>query len=40
MVDIQTSEVNTELTQSTWDHEIVYVDRSSKDEQLLLKLFL
>jgi hypothetical protein len=23
------------LHQSTWDHEILYTDRSSKDEQLL-----
>jgi hypothetical protein len=26
--------------QSTWDHEILYTDRSSKDEQLLITPFL
>jgi hypothetical protein len=25
------------LHQSTWDHEILYTDRSSNDEQLLMK---
>jgi hypothetical protein len=28
------------LHQSTWDHEILYADRSSKDEQLLIRPFL
>jgi hypothetical protein len=28
------------LHQSTWDHEILYTDRSSKDEQLLIRQFL
>jgi hypothetical protein len=28
------------LHQSTWDHEILYTDRSSKDEQLLVRPFL
>jgi hypothetical protein len=28
------------LHQSTWDYEIVYTDRSSKDEQLLIRPFL
>jgi hypothetical protein len=28
------------LHQSTWDHEILYTDRSSNDEQLLIKPFL
>jgi hypothetical protein len=28
------------LHQSTWDHEILYTDRSSKDEQLLIRPFL
>jgi hypothetical protein len=27
------------LLQSTWDHEILYADRASKGEQLLLKPF-
>jgi hypothetical protein len=28
------------LNQSTWDHEIFYTDRSSKDEQRLVRQFL
>jgi hypothetical protein len=28
------------LHQSTWDHEILYYDRSSEDEQLLIRQFL
>jgi hypothetical protein len=28
------------LQQSTWDHEILYTDRSSKDEQLSKRPFL
>jgi hypothetical protein len=28
------------LHHSTWDHEILYTDRSSKDEQLLMRPFL
>jgi hypothetical protein len=28
------------LHQSTWDHEILYTDKSSKDEQLLIRPFL
>jgi hypothetical protein len=28
------------LHQSTWEHEILYTDRSSKDEQLLMRPFL
>jgi hypothetical protein len=28
------------LYHSTWDHENLYTDRASKDEQLLLGLFL
>jgi hypothetical protein len=28
------------LHQSTWEHEILYTDRSSKDEQLLTRPFL
>jgi hypothetical protein len=28
------------LHQSTWDHESLYTDRSSKDEQLLIRPFL
>jgi hypothetical protein len=28
------------LNQSTWEHEILYTDRSSKDEQLLMRQFL
>jgi hypothetical protein len=28
------------LHQSTWDHEILYIDRSSKDEQLFIRSFL
>jgi hypothetical protein len=29
-----------DLYQSMWDHEIVYADRSSKDEQLIIRPFL
>jgi hypothetical protein len=29
-----------DLHQSTWDHEILYTDRSSNDEQLLIGPFL
>jgi hypothetical protein len=28
--------VGAKLRQSTWDHEIFYAERSSKDEQLLV----
>jgi hypothetical protein len=28
------------LHQSTWEHEILYTDGSSKDEQLLIRPFL
>jgi hypothetical protein len=28
------------LHQSTWDHEILYPERSSKDEQILMRTFL
>jgi hypothetical protein len=28
------------LNQSTWEHEILYTDRSSKDEKLLIRPFL
>jgi hypothetical protein len=27
------------LRQSTWDYEVLYTDRSSKDEQLLIRPF-
>jgi hypothetical protein len=40
MVDVKTSEVDENLHQSTWDHEILHADRSSKDEQLLIRPFL
>jgi hypothetical protein len=41
MADVQTSEVDAKLAplQSTWNHEILYTDRSSKNEQLLERLF-
>jgi hypothetical protein len=35
MVDVQTSEMNAKLPPfKVWNHEILYVDRFSKDEQL------
>jgi hypothetical protein len=40
MAEVQTSEVDAKLHQSTWDHEILYNDRSSNDEQLLMRPFL
>jgi hypothetical protein len=40
MADVQTTEVDSKLAQGTWDYEILYTDRSSKDEQLLMRLFL
>jgi hypothetical protein len=41
IVDFQTSEVDTKFVcHSTWDHEILYADRSSEDEQLLIRPLL
>jgi hypothetical protein len=38
MADIQTSEVDAKL--APVNHKILYTDRSSKDEQLLIRPFL
>jgi hypothetical protein len=40
MADVQTSEVDANLHQSMWDHEILNTGRSSKAEQLLIIQFL
>jgi hypothetical protein len=40
MADVQTSEVDAKLAPVNVDHEILYTDRSSKDEQLLIRQFL
>jgi hypothetical protein len=40
MADVQTPEVDANLYQSPWDHEILYTDRSSRDEQLFMRPFL
>jgi hypothetical protein len=37
MADVQTSEMDAKLAP---EHEILYTDRSSKDEQLLMRSFL
>jgi hypothetical protein len=37
MVDDQTSKVDAKLSSVNRDHEILYADRSSKDEQLLIR---
>jgi hypothetical protein len=40
MEGVKTSEVMQNLHQSTWDHGILYVDRSSKEGQLLETIFV
>jgi hypothetical protein len=40
MADVQTSEVDVNLNQTTWDYEIVYAREFPKDAQLLLRPFL
>jgi hypothetical protein len=40
MSDVQTSEVDAKLAPVMRDHEILYTDKFSKDEQLLIKPFL
>jgi hypothetical protein len=35
MEDVQTCEVDAKVAQKTWQHEILFADRSLKDEQLL-----
>jgi hypothetical protein len=39
MLDIQTSEVDAKLHQSTWDNETLYADRPSKNEQCSIRPF-
>jgi hypothetical protein len=38
-VDVQTSEEDAKLAPVNVDHTLLYADRSSKDEQLLMRLF-
>jgi hypothetical protein len=40
MADVQTSEVDAKFAQSTLDHEILYDDKSWKNEQFPSKQFL
>jgi hypothetical protein len=40
MTDVQTSEVDAKLASLRWDHEMLFADRSSDDEQLLMRQFL
>jgi hypothetical protein len=40
MADVQASEVDAKLAPVTWDHEMLYTDRSSNNEQLLIRPFL
>jgi hypothetical protein len=40
MADVQTSEVDAKLAPVNVEHEILYTDISSKDEQLLIRPFL
>jgi hypothetical protein len=40
MADVLTSEADENFHLSTWDRDILYADRSSEDEQLLIRLFL
>jgi hypothetical protein len=37
MADVKKSEVDKNLHKPTWDHEILYADRSSEEEQLLIR---
>jgi hypothetical protein len=37
MAEIQTSEVDAQIHQPARGHEMLYADRSSKDEQLLMR---
>jgi hypothetical protein len=37
MADVGTPEID--LKQSTWDHDILYADRSLKDGQILMRTF-
>jgi hypothetical protein len=37
MADVQTSEVDEKLHHSTWHHAVLNADRSSEDEQLLMR---
>jgi hypothetical protein len=37
MADVQTSEVDEKLYHSTWYHAVLNADRSSEDEQLLMR---
>jgi hypothetical protein len=40
MADVQNSEVDTKLSPVNVGHGLLYTDRSSKDEQLLMRPFL
>jgi hypothetical protein len=40
MADVQTSEVDAKLAPVNGDHDILYTDRPTKDEQLLIRPFL
>jgi hypothetical protein len=40
MADVKNSEVDAKLVPVNVDHEILYTDRSSKDEQLVIRPFL
>jgi hypothetical protein len=39
MADVRISEVDLNVHQSSWDHEMLYADSSSKDKQRLTRLF-
>jgi hypothetical protein len=40
MADVQTSEVNAKLVPINVSHEMLYADRSSEDDKLLIRPFL
>jgi hypothetical protein len=40
MADVKTSEMDEKIAPVNVGHEILYTDRSSKDEQLLIRPFL
>jgi hypothetical protein len=37
MADVKTSEADEKFSQLTWDHEILYADRASESEQILIR---
>jgi hypothetical protein len=40
MADNETCEGDVKFSRATWDHEILYADRSKKDERILIRPIL